>query len=124
MAAGWWPPLLLYENRMPQKHYLTVTLRGDKSNRQGIGARLVAEVKGRKVVRELYPANGYNAQAASQVQFGLADDAKIDKLTIRWPNGKEQVLTDIAADRHVVIDEAKNGADAIETVTPGKTIRP
>ena len=35
-----------------------------------------------------------------------------------------QVLTGVAADRHVVIDESKDGADAIETVTPGQTIRP
>lgn len=117
-------PLLLYENHLPAKHYLTVSLRGDTSNRPGIGARLVAEVSGRKIVREMYPANGYNAQAPSQVLFGLAEDAKVDKLTIRWPSGREQVLTDVAADRHVVIDEAKDGAAAIETVVPGKTIRP
>src|SRR5262245_56688281 len=52
-------PLLLYENRWPQAHYLTVSLLGDKSNRRGIGARLTAEVNGRKIVRELFPANGY-----------------------------------------------------------------
>ena len=117
-------PLLLYENHLPRKRYLTVSLRGETSNRWGIGSRLVAEVNGRQIVRELFPANGYNSQAPSQVLFGLADDTRIDKLTIRWPSGRDQVLTDIAADRHVVIDESKDGPDAIETVTPGKTIRP
>ena len=115
-------PLLLYENRLPQAHYLTVTLRGDKSNRRGIGARLTAEVSGRKIVRELFPANGYLSQGPSQVHFGLAADTKIDKLTIRWPSGRVQVLTGVAADRHVVIDEAKDGAAAIETVVPGQTM--
>jgi hypothetical protein len=117
-------PLLLYENRLPQAHYLMVTLRGSKSNRHGIGARLVAEVSGRKIVRELYPACGHFSQAPGQVHFGLAGDTKVDKLTIKWPSGKEQVLTDIRADRHVVIDEARDGADAIETVTPGKVFAP
>jgi enediyne biosynthesis protein E4 len=119
-------PLLYYENRLPAAHYLTVTLRGDgeKSNRRGIGARLTAEVRGRKIIRELYSANGYLSQAPAQVQFGLAKDTTIDKLTIRWPSGRVQELTNIPADRHVVIDESKTGADAIETVTPGQTIRP
>lgn len=117
-------PLLLFENRFPRKHYLTVSLRGTASNRRGIGARLTAEVGGRKVVRELYPANTYHSQAPAQVLFGLADDAKVDRLTIRWPSGKVQVLTDLTADRHVVIEEGKDGADAVETVTPGQTIRP
>lgn len=116
--------LLLFENRLPPTHHLTVSLRGDKSNRRGIGARLTAEVNGRKIVRELYPACGYFSQAPSQVHFGLAGDTKVDKLTIRWPSGREQVLSGIAADRHVVIDESKEGAEAIATVTPGRTIKP
>jgi hypothetical protein len=117
-------PLLVYENRLPPAHYLTVTLRGDKSNRRGIGARVVAEVTGRQIVRELYPANGYMAQSPSQVHLGLGPDTRIDRLTVRWPSGRVQVLTGVAADRHVVIDEAKDGPAAVETVVPGQTIRP
>ncbi len=117
-------PLALYENRLPARHYLTVSLRGTTSNRRGIGARLTTEVGGRKIVRELYPANTYMSQAPAQVLFGLADDTTIDKLTIRWPSGAEQVLTALTADRHVLIEEGKEGAAAVETVTPGRTIRP
>lgn len=117
-------PLLYFENRLPQAHYLTVSLRGDKSNRQGIGARLVAEVNGRKIVRELFPANGYRSQAPSQVHFGLGRDTKIDKLTIRWPAGQVQELRDLTGNRHVLINESKEGAAAIETVIPGQTIKP
>jgi hypothetical protein len=117
-------PLLLYENRFPQKHYLTVSLRGTTSNKRGIGAKLTAEIGGRKVVRELFAANTYRSQTPAQVLFGLADDTKVDKLTIRWPLGNEQVLTDLTADRHVVITEGKEGAAAVETVTPGQTVRP
>lgn len=117
-------PLLLYENRLPRRHYLTVSLRGRTSNRQGVGARLTAEVGGRRLVRELFPANGYRSQAPNQVHFGLADDAAVDTLTVRWPSGKVQVLTGLAADRHIVVDEGKDGPGAIETVVPGRTIEP
>lgn len=117
-------PLALYENHFPQSHYLTVSLRGTKSNRRGIGARLVAEIAGRKVVRELYPANTFSSQAPAQILFGLANDTKIDRLTVRWPSGLVQELTDLTGDRHVVIEEGKTGTDAVEMVTPGKTITP
>jgi len=117
-------PLLLYENRLPKKHYLTVSLRGEKSNRLGVGARLTATVGGRQIVREMFPASGFRSQAPSQVHFGLADDTAVDSLTIRWPSGKVQVLKDVAGDRHVVVDEGKEGVEAIETVRPGTTIRP
>jgi hypothetical protein len=117
-------PLALYENQFPRRHYLTVSLRGVESNRRGIGARLTAEVGGRKIVRELFPANTYMSQAPAQVLFGLADETRVDRLTVRWPSGKVQVLTDLAADRHVVIDESKAAAEAAETVTPGAPPRP
>src|SRR5712692_7982224 len=38
-------PLLLFENRLPRKNYLMVSLRGQTSNRQGVGARLTAVVR-------------------------------------------------------------------------------
>lgn len=117
-------PLKLFENHFPKTHYLTVSLRGSESNRRGIGARLTAEAGGRTIVRELYTANTYKSQTPPQVLFGLADNDTIDKLTIRWPSGKVQVLTDLSADRHVIINESTESSAAVETVIPGTTIRP
>lgn len=117
-------PLLLFENRLPQRHYLNVTLRGRTSNRQGIGARLMAEVGGLKLTREMYPACGYRSQSPNVVHLGLANATAVDALTINWPSGKVQRITGLKADRHIVIDEGKDGAEAVETVTPGRTIEP
>lgn len=116
--------LLLFENRLPRRQYLTVSLRGRASNRQGVGARLTAEVKGEKLVRELYPANGYRSQAPNLVHFGLGDAQTVDVLTIRWPSGKIQRLTGLKSGRHIVVDEGRDGVDAVETVVPGRTIEP
>jgi hypothetical protein len=116
--------LLLFENRLPRKHFLNVSLRGRQSNKLGVGARLTATVAGRQIVRELFPANGYRSQSPNQVHFGLADDTVVDSLTIRWPSGKVQVLKNVAGDRHVVIDEGKDEAEAVGTVKPGETYEP
>ena len=116
--------LKLYENRLPRRHYLKVTLRGSKSNRQGVGSRVVAVVKGQQLVREMFPANTYMSQAPNIVHLGLADSEYADSLTIRWPSGKVQVLQNVKGDRHIVVDESKSGADAIEEVKPGRTIAP
>ena len=119
-------PVLLYENRFPKAHYLTVSLRGRASNRLGVGVRLVATASGRELTRELYPLNSFYSQAPSRVHFGLGDATRIDRLTVRWPSGIVQTIDDLAADRHVVITEGegKAGPDAVETVTPGRLIRP
>jgi len=117
-------PLLLYENRFPRRHYLEVSLRGRSSNRLGIGARLTAVAGGQTLVRELYPLNSFRSQMPSMVHFGLAEATRVERLTIRWPSGREQHLTDLAADRHIRVDEAKEGNAAVETVVPGQTSAP
>jgi enediyne biosynthesis protein E4 len=113
-------PLLLFENRLPRKNYLTVSLRGRASNRQGIGARLTAVVGGRSLVREMYPVSGFMSQGPNVVHFGLGDAAGVESLTIRWPSGKGQVLRDLAGGRHIVVDEEKDGPAAIGPVVPGR----
>jgi hypothetical protein len=122
-------PLTLYENQFqdlkaPRRHYLEVSLRGRKSNRLGIGARLVAEVKGQRIYRDLYPVNSFKSQMPSRVHFGLKDADTVDRLTIHWPSGEVQELTALAADRHIVVEEGKQGAAAVETVIPGKVFLP
>jgi hypothetical protein len=116
--------VMLFENRFPKRHYLTVSLRGRNSNRLGIGARLLARVGGRDVVRELFPQNTFRSQAPARVHLGLGDATTVDRLTVRWPSGDVQTLENLKGDRHVVIEEGKSGADAVETVTPGEVIRP
>jgi hypothetical protein len=115
---------LLYENNFPQRHYLEVSLRGTRSNRLGIGARLTAVTGGQPVVRELFPQNTHRSQMPSRVHFGLADADRVERLTIRWPSGLVQELTDLAADRHILVTEDKEGEEAVETIVPGRTFAP
>src|SRR5262245_51976845 len=116
--------LLLYENRLPRRNYLEVSLRGRQSNRQGIGARLTAVVAGQPLVRELYPANTFQSQAPDVVHFGLDDSRSVESLTVRWPSGKVQVLANLEGNRHIVVDEGQEGADAVTTVVPGRVMTP
>ncbi len=55
------------------------------------------------------------------VHFGLGDAGRVEKLTIFWPSGLKQELTDLEGDRQIVVEE---GGDAVETITPGSTISP
>jgi hypothetical protein len=117
-------PLLFYENHFPQRHYLKVSLRGRQSNRLGVGARLTAMVNGQPRVREMFPVNSYRSQMPNLVHFGLGDAERVEHLEIRWPSGQTQVLTNLRADAHLVVQEGKEGEAAVETVVPGRTIQP
>lgn len=114
-------PLAIFENRFPQRHWLRVSLRGRQSNRLGIGARLIARLGKRRIVRDLLPVNSYMSQTPALVHFGLGDDEKVDRLVVKWPSGQVQELTDISTDRHILIDEADG---KIKPITPDTPIAP
>ena len=107
----------LYENKFPKQNWLCVSLRGVESNRLGIGARIVAKIGARQVVRELWPVNTYYSQAPSSVHLGLGSSEKVDELHIRWPSGKEQRLKGVEANRHILIRESD---ETEHTITPGE----
>jgi hypothetical protein len=108
-------PFLLFENRMPKTRWLEVSLRGTKSNKLGLGARLVAEAGGRTFTRELYPHNTFNSQAPARAHFGLGNAAKVDKLTVTWPSGLVEEWKDLLADQRLRLTEGGSGATAQRT---------
>jgi hypothetical protein len=116
--------LLFYENNLPTGNYLEVSLRGRKSNRLGIGARLTARVRGQNLVREMYPINSFRSQMPNIVHFGLGSARRVERLTVQWPSGQKQVLTNLAGTRHIFITEGAKGPAAVRTVRPGEVIPP
>jgi hypothetical protein len=90
-----------YLNRGGKAHWLTITLRGTKSNRDGFGAR----VQIGKQVRFATAAGSYLSSNDKRLHFGLgsADSATVE---IRWPSGIHQVVRGVKADQFIVIEES------------------
>lgn len=114
-------PLLLFENRLPASNFLEVRLRGIKSNKLGVGAKLTAKVDDMTIYRDLYPANTFRSQAPALVHFGLGKAPRVDRLRIDWPSGLVQTIDHIPGNQAIIITE---GSDKIETITPGEPIAP
>jgi enediyne biosynthesis protein E4 len=91
-----------YLNRGGKSHWLTITLRGKRSNRDGYGARVL--VNGQ--VRFATAAGSYLSSNDKRLHFGLgaADTADVD---IRWPSGIHQHLKRVRADQFVVVEESE-----------------
>jgi len=88
-------------------HWITIQLKGTKSNRDGIGARLQITSGGKTQMAERVAGSGYLSQDDGRMHFGLGMATKVDKLTVKWPSGKEQILQNLAADRVVIVEEPK-----------------
>ena len=99
------PALLLRNITQNTNHWLTLKLQGKKSNRDGIGAHLELVAGGRKQVAERIAGSGYLSQDDGRIHFGLGTAAKVEKLTIRWPSGQEQIVENPAVDRVLAVEE-------------------
>ena len=81
-------------------HWLIVRLKGTKSNRDGIGARV--RVAGQ--TNHMTTAVGYASSSLGGVHFGLGDQTRID-IEVLWPTGATQTMKAVEADRVVEITE-------------------
>lgn len=98
---------LLHNVSPGSNHWIAFKLKGTKSNRDGIGAHLEVVTGQKHQVAEKVAGSGYLSQDDARVHFGLGSAAKVDKVTIQWPSGKQQVLQNLVADRVVTVEEPK-----------------
>lgn len=113
-------PLRVYANRFPAASRLAVSLEGTRSNRLGIGATVIAEVAGRRIMRQLFPDTNFASSQPAEVRFGLGAAQVVDRLLVRWPSGLEQEVERVPVGRHIRITEGKPGYRVLFTAAaPG-----
>ncbi len=98
---------LLHNTSTNTGHWIEVKLKGTRSNRDGIGARVEVDAAGRRWTAERVAASGYLSQDDGRMHFGLGKAATIDKLIVHWPSGREQTLEKLAVDRVLTVEEPK-----------------
>ncbi len=104
-------PIQLLRNDGTHGNWLGVELVGTKSNRQGIGARLVAETPGgKRLTRFVQAGSSYLSSSDPRVLFGLGGEKSVRTLTIDWPSGAVQTLSDLPAGKYVRVEEASPSA--------------
>ena len=88
-------------NRGGNLHWLTITLRGKRSNRDGFGARV--QVNGQ--VRFATAAGSYLSSNDKRLHFGLGNAQSAD-IEIKWPSGIRQILRGVKADQFLTVEES------------------
>jgi len=80
----------LTEHRAP--HWISVVLQGTFSNRDGLGAHVTVEAGGRSFTQYNDGKSGYLSQSVMPLYFGLGEATQVDRITVLWPSGAEQVI--------------------------------
>lgn len=98
---------LLHNTSANTGHWLAIQLKGTKSNRDGIGARVEVYAGGKRWMQERVAGSGYLSQNEERMHFGLGAATVIDKIVVRWPSGREQTLENQSMDRVLSIEEPR-----------------
>ncbi|MBT6149013.1 MAG: tetratricopeptide repeat protein [Gemmatimonadetes bacterium] len=100
-------PNALYRNDGHANHWLAVDLRGAQPNTGAIGARLLVRSGDHVQAAEISSGNGFGSTNSLPVEFGLGPRTLVDELHIRWPSGRREVHTGVAADQTLRLEEGQ-----------------
>ncbi len=105
MMANDGHPRLLRNDGGNKNNWLRVKTVGTKSNRNGLGAKIVAEVGGVRLTRWVKNAASFLSCSELTVTFGLGKLDKVNKLTITWPSGTITTLYDVKSNQILTVTE-------------------
>jgi hypothetical protein len=106
------PAAVLHNIAGKENHWLGIDLAGC-DHRPVVGTKLTLEADGQKRNRFAKGGGSYLSACDQRHVFGLGAADKIDKLTIKWPSGQQQVFTDLKTDRYWRITEGKKEAQEV-----------
>ncbi|MGH9968401.1 MAG: CRTAC1 family protein [Pyrinomonadaceae bacterium] len=104
------PARLLRNDNANQNDVLRVRTEGTKSNRDGIGAKIMVKTsKGRKLFAMVRTGSSYCSQSELPLTFGLGkpEEGTTVTLEITWPSGQKQIIADTKPNLFVTVQEGK-----------------
>ncbi len=100
-------PTVLRNESPGGNHWVEVLLRGAKSNRDGVGSRVKVVAGDLAQIDEVHSGRGYQSHYGTRLHFGLAKQAKVDRIEVRWLGGGREVFENLPADRLVTLTEGE-----------------
>ncbi|MDX1909832.1 MAG: VCBS repeat-containing protein [Saprospiraceae bacterium] len=97
-------PAFVYKNLTREQgggNYLQAKLQGAAGNPFAVGTSVLIEYQGNKQYQELNPSHGLFSSVEHLIHFGLGQTAQIDRLTVRWPDGKFQVISNVPVNQRL-----------------------
>jgi hypothetical protein len=120
-------PQLLRCSSTTGNNWIKIRTVGVKSNRSGIGARLMCvthppgETKPHQQIDEVRSGGSYISQNDLRIHFGIGKAEKVDVLEIRWPSGQVDILKDLKANQLIYVKEGEGILRTMQFTTKAKS---
>jgi len=100
-------PSILRNESPGGNHWLQISLRGVKGNREGIGAAIRVVAGDLIQTDEVHSGRGYQGHWGTRLHFGQGRRSRVDRIEIRWPGGGTEIVENVAADQFLTIAEGR-----------------
>jgi hypothetical protein len=118
------PPTLLLNRTQSTNHAVLFKLVGTKSNKAAIGARVTVTAGAATQFKEVRSGTSYLSQNDLRLHFGLGAETAMNSVEVLWPNGKKEVIKDLAADFIYTIVEDSGVQQKMPFTIEGKAADP
>jgi hypothetical protein len=95
------PSAILWNETEGQGNNLRIDLRGTGKNRDAIGARLVARLADRTIVRSVDGGGSYVSAGDRRIHLGLGTATEVDQIDITWPDGRTERRTRVPGNQQL-----------------------
>jgi hypothetical protein len=93
-------------NNGTTNHWLGISLVGSKSNRDGIGSRVViTDTNERKQIFDVSTSGSYLSANDSRIIVGLGRAAGVKSIEVRWPSGRVQTIINPRLQQYLTVKE-------------------
>lgn len=97
---------------------LTIHLEGVKSNRDGVGTRILAKVNNKKYHILKYGGGSYLSASSGDLHLGVGQNDIIELLEVQWPSGQIDKHQNIMCNRKI---QLKEGSPKVIEIEHSKT---
>jgi hypothetical protein len=100
------PAALLHNTIQTSNNWLRVKLQGTVSNRDGVGAEVSVKIGATSTKQLMAAGSSYLSSNSKTLVFGAGSTAVIGQVTVEWPSGLRQVVSNVAVNQTITVVEA------------------
>jgi enediyne biosynthesis protein E4 len=100
-------PTILRNDSSKTNHWIQIQLRGTKSNRDGIGARVTVSAGDLTQIDEVHSGRSYQSDFGKRLHFGLGRRSAVEQVRVNWIGGGVDIVRNVGVDRLITIVEGR-----------------
>lgn len=124
------PPFLFRNQLNPgstaTSRYLQLDLQGDAPNTRALGAQVTIYHQGQQYYQEVAPMRGFLSCVDTRLHFGLGNIETLERLEVRWPDGRSTVLDKVPTNQllHLKQADARSATPPVPSLADETTVLP